>query len=229
MQDLGFLVRAAEPHWPLLPVRPDGLGRLLERLSAAQAEFLRETGFKAASSGVCVSPGAEGLAGAVFGLGEDRSPMLFGGLAFRLPEGRPWRLAPADFDANAALLGYCLGAYRYGAFKAGKRSPARLIAPEGSETGLTAAVSTWMVRDLVNAPANVLGPAELADVAVSLAKRFGVTGSCAGATRWSRRIRPSPRSEGLGPCAGGRLVSLDLAQGGRGCAADLALRQGRLF
>jgi leucyl aminopeptidase len=177
-QDLGFVVRAGEPHWPLLPVRPGGLDRLLQSLSEPQSSFLRATGFKAAAQELAFIPAAEGLAGAVLGLGEDRSPYAFGGLAFRLPEGRPWRLEPGDYDASAALLGYCLGAYRYGAFKAGRRPPARLLAPPASEAGLTAAAATWMVRDLVNAPANVLGPAELADVAVSLAKRFGASWTC---------------------------------------------------
>ncbi|MBV8397271.1 MAG: leucyl aminopeptidase family protein, partial [Acetobacteraceae bacterium] len=143
----------------------------------AQAEFLQETGFRADTHELACLPAEGGVGGAVLGLGEDYSPYAFGGLAFRLPEGRPWRLEAGDYDTNSAVLGYCLGAYRYGAFKSGKRAPARLIAPAGSEPALIAATATWMVRDLINTPANVLGPDELADSALYLARRFGASGT----------------------------------------------------
>src|SRR5207249_4528145 len=93
-------------------------------------------------------PGDEGVVGAVLGLGEDNSPAAFGDLAFRLPEGMPWRLHPGDYDPGVATLGFCLGAYRYGALKAAKRGPARLIVPAGQERSRSAAAATWMVRDL---------------------------------------------------------------------------------
>src|SRR5690349_15096140 len=116
-QDLGFLVNEKEPRWPLLAARPDGLGRLLESWTDSQARFLRETGFKAAAQELAFVPGPEGLAGAVLGLGEDRSPYAFGNLAFRLPEERAWRLQPGDYDPQQAVLGWYLGAYHYAAFK----------------------------------------------------------------------------------------------------------------
>ncbi len=117
-------------------------------------------------------------AGAVFGLGVDRSPFVFGDLPFRLPaataaDSRPWRLVGDDFDPANATLGYALGAYRYTAAKPAARAAARLVQPEGSEWSLQEAASAWMVRDLINTPANLLGPAELADIAAGLARRHG--------------------------------------------------------
>ena len=54
-----------------------------------------------------------------------------------------------------------------------KRGPARLLAPGQQQRSRSAAAATWMVRDLVNTPANLLGPVELAEFAASLGKRYG--------------------------------------------------------
>jgi leucyl aminopeptidase len=92
----------------------------------------------------------------------------------RLPESAAWRLEAGDYDPAAATLGYCLGAYRYDRFRSDAgREPASLFVPPGHEAGLSQAAATWMVRDLINTPANILGPVELADFAVSLADRYG--------------------------------------------------------
>jgi leucyl aminopeptidase len=66
-----------------------------------------------------------------------------------------------------------LGAYRYTAFKAPVREPARLVRPPNGADGLSQAAAAWMVRDLINAPANLLGPSELARAAAELARRYG--------------------------------------------------------
>ena len=50
-----------------------------------------------------------------------------------------------------------------------------LFVPDGHEASVAQASATWMVRDLINTPANILGPVELADFTVSLAERYGAT------------------------------------------------------
>ena len=172
-QTLDCLVDAADATRPLHVVRPSGLAACLDALPAAQGRFLRQLGFTAASQELFFLPDQDGVAGAVLGLGEDNSPAAFGNLAFRLPEGMPWRLQSGDFDPGFATLGYCLGAYRYAALKAAKRGPARLLCPPGQTHARSAASAIWMVRDLVNTPANLLGPVELAEFAASLGKRYG--------------------------------------------------------
>ncbi len=171
-QRLDCLVDAADATRSVHAVRPSGLAAFLDSLPPAQGRFLRQLDFTAAAQELLFLPGNDGVVGAVLGLGEDNSPAAFGNLAFRLPEGMPWRLQPGDYNQGVATLGYCLGAYRYAALKAAKRGPARLLAP-GQEQSRSAASATWMVRDLVNTPANLLGPVELADFTVSLGKRYG--------------------------------------------------------
>jgi leucyl aminopeptidase len=156
---------------PIFAVRPGGIEGLLARLEAPQAAFVRAAGFAGKADELVLLPGGDGVTGAVFGLGKQGAPQVFGGLPFKLPEG-VWRLEPGDFDAEAAVLGFCLGAYRYSEFKKPGRAPARLATGHGGRA-LSQAAAIWMVRDLINAPANVLGPVELADATVALGAAHG--------------------------------------------------------
>ncbi len=111
---------------------------------------------------------------AVLGLGEDRSPFAFGNLALRLPEGSVWQLIEGDFDTGDATLGFCLGGYRFTALKPAGRGTAHLVcSADAARQSLAEASAIWMVRDLINAPANLLGPAELAEETVALGRRHG--------------------------------------------------------
>lgn len=173
-QTLDCLVDAADVARPLHAVRPAELATFLDRLPDAQSRFLRQLDFTAVAQELLFLPGEAGVVGAVLGLGDDRSPAAFGNLAFRLPEGTPLRLQPGDYDPGIATLGYCLGAYRFGALKSSrKRGAAPLVAPADQARSRSAAAATWMVRDLINTPANLLGPVELAEFAVSLGQRYG--------------------------------------------------------
>ena len=171
-QSLECLSASAEASLPLFAVRATGLAAFLAGLPSGQQAFLAQLGFKAEAQELQFLPGENGIAGAVLGLGEDRSPYAFGNLAYRLPEGTNWRLEAGDYDPDAATLGFCLGAYRYGALKQTRRAPARLFAPE-AKASRAAAAATWMVRDLINTPANLLGPTELAEAAAALGQRHG--------------------------------------------------------
>ena len=150
-------------------IRPEALAAFRAGLTPEAAASLDDAGFTGQAQQLALLAGGA----AVLGLGEDRSPYAFGELAMRLPEGSAWQIAAGDHDPAAAALGFCLGAYSYRGFKPPRREPARL-APQGDQArALAAAEAAWMVRDLVNTPPNLLGPAELADAALALAARFG--------------------------------------------------------
>ncbi len=162
-------LRAHGESRPLRALRPEGLEAWLAGVPAETAAFLRDSGFKAQAQQLVLLPGP---AGAVLGLGADRSHLAFGDLAFRLPAETLWRIEPGEFARDDAVLGFCLGAYRYRGFKQPKREPALLLCDDVPAIRSQAA-AIWMVRDLVNAPANLLGPAELADAAMALGERHG--------------------------------------------------------
>lgn len=175
-QTLDCLVVTADETRPLYAIRPSGLASFLDTLPEQQSRFLRQLDFKAAAQELLFLPGESGVVGAALGLGDDKSPAAFGNLASRLPEGAPWQLQPGDYEPAVATLGFCLGAYRYDSLKASpKRAAARLLAPPDQMASRIAASATWMVRDLINMPANLLGPVELADFAIALGRRYGAT------------------------------------------------------
>jgi leucyl aminopeptidase len=161
---------------PVHAVRPDGLAAFLNTLLPARAAFLHDLDFEAKPGELVFLPGPQGIAAAVLGLGAESTPFTFGSLPMRLPETGTWKLEAGDYDPADATLGYCLGAYRYNRFRSTEgRAPAKLVVPSGQDTSLSHAAATWMVRDLINTPANSLGPVELADFAVSLAERHGAS------------------------------------------------------
>jgi leucyl aminopeptidase len=179
-QSLDCVVTSSDDARPVHVVRPDGLAAFLDTLKPEQAAYLRHSGFTAKTGELRLLPGPDGVAGAVFGIGGDTAPFVFGSLPGQLPDIGTWRLPPGDYDEQVATLGYCLGAYRYKRFVAAARRPARLFVATGHEAALSQATATWMVRDLINTPANLLGPVELADFAVSLADRYGAVSEVAG-------------------------------------------------
>ena len=160
----------AAPDGPALPVtalRPDALAGFLA--GSPHARYLEAASFSAGAGEILLLPGADGIAGAVFGLGASRDPREFGALPAGLPP-RTWRLEPGDFAAEDATLGFCLGAYQFTRFKPAQPM-AQLQAAAGDSAEL--ARSIWLARDLINTPANHLGPAELADALVTVAEAFG--------------------------------------------------------
>ena len=173
----------AEPGVPARPVhavRPGGLDALLARLPAAQAGFLRESGEAAAFGRVTPLPGGEGVAAVVLGLGTEPGFWAYGALPFALPEGSAWRLEPSEGEdmptAHEAALGFCLGAYRFARLRmTAGRGPARLALAEGEGMAAVreAARCIALARDLINTPANLLGPHELAEAARTVAEEFG--------------------------------------------------------
>ncbi len=95
------------------------------------------------------------------------------GLPQALPEGT-YHLDAALDEAHVDLasLGWALGAYRFGRYKQNKpRKPARLAVTRGRRNRLTPLIeAVTRVRDLVNTPAEDMGPAELAGQIKKLAR-----------------------------------------------------------
>ncbi|CAH2599579.1 Peptidase B [Rhodovastum atsumiense] len=176
MPDRPLPVTTVDPTTrPVHAVRPGTLDAFLATRPPAEAAWLRGCGFTGRAQELVLLPGESGVVGAVLGLGGDHSPFAFGDLANRLPaDAGGWRIEPGDFDPEAATLGFLLGAYRYDRLRPVRREPAQL-AVTGHERALREAAATWMVRDLVNTPANLLGPGELAQAALDLGARHGAS------------------------------------------------------
>jgi leucyl aminopeptidase len=147
-------------------------------IGANAAVFAGHCGFQPKAGRMQLLPGEAGaLAGVLFGVEEadapTRDPFGPGKLATSLPEGI-FRFANTAQDLDLAALGFLLALYRYDRFKANKAPQPSLIAPDGIDAiklqGIAEAIAYG--RDLVNAPANVLGPNALEQEAVKLAEHF---------------------------------------------------------
>ena len=161
---------------PVHAVTTEGLEAKLVELGAVA--WAKANAFSADEGTILLLPNAEGKITAVlFGLGREESKrpsLLAGKLATTLPAGT-YRLEGWPGGTGEAALAFALGSYRFERYLKPKANTPRLVLPEGEE-GAEAeriAASIYMVRDLVNTPANDLGPVELAAAARDLATAHG--------------------------------------------------------
>ncbi len=103
-----------------------------------------------------------------------RDPFLAGKLATALPPGL-YRLADGVADPGQAALAFLLGAYAFVRYVGPKGEGPRLCAPDGVDHARIERIANAVAlgRDLVNTPANDMGPEALAEAALTLAAKHG--------------------------------------------------------
>ncbi len=159
----------ARPVWL---VQADGLEKH-GALDDTARQWIDRNGFMAGAGEVLLLPeGDGGLAGAVLGLGDGGDPFVAGALARKLPEGDWYFEGDAITDLRLASLGFLLGAYRFGRYRkqAGKQPRLILDASLDHDEIAAFARASWLARDLVNTPANDLGPDEIEAAARDVAR-----------------------------------------------------------
>ena len=135
------------------------------------------SGFAGTAGASAALPDAKGgIAAWVLGLGDGRDAFALAAAAEKLPAGL-YRLGQVpDFcgGANAALA-WLMGGYGFDRYKKKTERKARLVTPAGvdGEEISRIAENLFLARDLINTPANDMGPAELESAARALAKRYG--------------------------------------------------------
>ena len=146
-----------------------------QHLAPAQRAWLKAIGFSAKADTHALVPGADaGLDLVVASVRGADEPYTLSALPQALPPGR-YRLH-ADglaLDPQAAALSWSLGDYVFDAYKARGRVGAELLLAQGpeAERGLLMAGAMTAVRDLVNTPAEAMGPAHLEAVVKALGKQ----------------------------------------------------------
>jgi leucyl aminopeptidase len=150
------------------------------RLPGEAARWAKANGFAGAAGKLLTVPGADGaLAGAIFGLGDraEERPLDTGKLATLLPKGR-WHMAGPAAAGDLAALGFGLGSYRFDAYRTGKREAeggVSMALPEGLDRAALERQLTgsFIARDLINTPANDMGPERLEQAFRALGERCG--------------------------------------------------------
>jgi leucyl aminopeptidase len=147
------------------------------RLDAAAAAFADASGFEPKAGHYLALPGPRGLSGILFGL-EDAAAsadlFLPGRLPHHLPKGT-FRFANDPHDARLAALALALGSYRFTRYRKAEGRKIKLDLPQSLDReDLDRVVeAVTLARDLINTPANDMGPAELEAAARALAARHG--------------------------------------------------------
>jgi leucyl aminopeptidase len=166
---------------PVHVVSKPGWAALLERLPAEGLRFAQAQGFSARPGQFLVLPDSQGaIASVLLGVepADDRRRDAFapGRLAALLPAG-DYALSGEIDDLDLAVLGWLLQAYRFDRYRKPVPIAARLVLPDGvdGEELSLIAQSVWLARDLVNTPANDLGPAEIEAAILTLAQETGAS------------------------------------------------------
>ncbi|MEZ5845303.1 MAG: leucyl aminopeptidase family protein [Geminicoccaceae bacterium] len=155
-----------------------GFAALLERLPANAANWFAATDFGGKPQSAATWPTGDGtIGGAVLVCSDPPEAWDVSALRAALPAGT-WRLDdPAGLlSPHDAALGWELQGYRFDRYRSGERPVSRLALERdaGVARALDLAAAICLGRDLVNTPANDMGPAELADAILSVAGRHGV-------------------------------------------------------
>jgi len=160
----------------IVPVTAADLKPWLKKQPAAMRRWVEDNGYKAEPATHLRLPARAGGIGAVLlGVEPGADIWSWGALPMAVPEGR-YRIDAklTTAAASAAALGWALGSYRFTRYKKAKRAAAKLLWPAGADRAHVERIvrSTFWVRDLINTPADDMGPAELAGEAERLAKEF---------------------------------------------------------
>jgi len=152
---------------------------LREALDSRARAFVDTAGFEPKAGRHCLLPSAEGgLAGVLFALERPEEPNkdLFwpGALPALLPAGA-YRFATLPHDARLAALAFALGAYRFARYRKQDDKELKLELPDNVDGDDLSRIleGVSLARDLINTPANDMGPAELEAAARALAERHG--------------------------------------------------------
>ncbi|HEX3364745.1 leucyl aminopeptidase family protein [Phenylobacterium sp.] len=171
------ILDAAEgPTIPVQALTEAETGPALDAIPAGAKAFAALSDFKGKAGQLLLVPGADGaLAHVLFGLGAGGDPMAFRTLAAKLPAGT-YRIAraPEGLKPDDVALAFALGSYRFDRYKAHGAERAKLVA-EGVDVAEVRQVAhaCALARDMVNTPANDMGPLQIETIAREIAELHG--------------------------------------------------------
>ncbi|MGE3867711.1 MAG: leucyl aminopeptidase family protein, partial [Hyphomonadaceae bacterium] len=159
------------------PIRAADWPRWRDGHAQTLATLAESVDFRGQPGRILLAPGTDGrIERVLFGLGDKPTPMLLGAAAAQLPAGG-YRLAPTarDLPPTLALIAWALGGYAFTRYKERAKGAALLLAPDGADAGEARRIAQacYLARDLVNTPANDMGPEALHAAARAVAEACG--------------------------------------------------------
>jgi leucyl aminopeptidase len=172
-----FAARASASAVPIWFVTAQTYADIRKQVGAEACAFADAAGFEPKAGRHLLLPGKAGLGGVLFGLegvSEPKDLFLPGRLPQHVPDG-VYRFANEPHDARLAALAFALGLYRFTRYRKAEARTISLDLPQSLDREDLARIveGVTLARDLINTPANDMGPAELEDGARKLAARHG--------------------------------------------------------
>ncbi|MEQ8355738.1 MAG: leucyl aminopeptidase family protein [Kiloniellaceae bacterium] len=218
MATTAFLVADDPKAIAITAVTREGYDAWLEAQEAPCRTWLAQSGFRPQTGSFSLLPGEAGALDRVLLVIDEQEPIWsFAGLPAALPPGvyrLDQGLRPAA--ASRAALGWSLGCYAFTRYKENGRDFARLVWPKAADQSQVThtAKAIALVRDLVNTPANDMGPAQLAEAARALAKQH--RGKCTVIVGDALLKRNYPAVHAVGRASSEEPRLIDLRWGTRG-------------
>ena len=162
---------------PILATDGKQLPKLLAGLGAAERRWAERCEFDAEPNTFALVPDGKGaIARVLLGVRDGDDPWSLAGLPLKLPHARytlgkgPVAIAPEN-----AAFAWDLGGYRFSRYKKPKARAAdlQLAASPEVKAALELAAAVRLVRDIVNTPAEDMGPGELSQAVRKEAEAFG--------------------------------------------------------
>lgn len=172
-----LLPRTSKKTTPIILLTEKDFSAWLKKQPARVRHWLETHEFKGKAGSFCLLPDSSGkLTQVIAGLSSPPSLWDLADLPRRLPAGTyhlEWK-GPLAF-LEWLSLGWELGAYRFTRYKKDKKAPAKLVIPAGSDFAKIKryALSIGQARDLINTPAEDMGPEHLANAIVETGKLYG--------------------------------------------------------
>lgn len=161
---------------PIYAIEEAAAAAFLEGQPAQVKALAKVSDFKGKAGQALVVPDAEGRAERVlFGLGAAPEAMAFRALPSKLSPGA-YHIAhaPAGLAAEQIALAFALGSYKFDRYKAHAADKPRLVA-EGVDAAEVRRIAhaCALARDMVNTPANDMGPRQIETIAREIAEQHG--------------------------------------------------------
>ncbi len=182
-----YLSKTRSGAIPLTVIEPGDFTRWRKSLTPTERAWVKSNGFDGRAGSHCLLAGSKGALDRVVIGGVPSTIWEWSAVARVLPPGR-YSIGmgleneqPETESATTAAMGWALAGYAYTPYKAGKGKgnelTALLVWPRAADRAyvLAAVRAICLVRDLINVPANDMGPTALAQAASKLARKHKAT------------------------------------------------------
>jgi leucyl aminopeptidase len=180
------------------------------------AGLVTASGFAGAAGSLAALPDTKGgIAAWVLGLGDGHDVFALAAAAEKLPVGT-YKLGdvPGSVGGANAALAWLMGGYSFDRYRKAKPSGAKLVLPPGVDGAEISRIAEnlFLARDLINTPANDMGPAELEAAARACAKKHGAKVSVVSGAALAKNY-PLIAAVGQGSARAPRLIELTWGKG----------------